>query len=47
VKAGVRAILNFASAQLKIPDDVALKDVNMVMELEALSFTLSQGSGAR
>jgi redox-sensing transcriptional repressor len=47
VKAGVRAILNFASAQLKIPDDVALKDVNMVMELEALSFTLSQGSGPR
>jgi redox-sensing transcriptional repressor len=47
VQAGVRAILNFASAQLKIPDDVALKDVNMVMELEALSFTLSQGSGAR
>ena len=47
VHAGVRAILNFAAAQLKIPDDVALKDVNMVMELEALSFTLSQGSGGR
>ena len=47
VKAGVRAILNFAPAQLKVPEDVALKDVNMVMELEALSFTLSQGSGER
>ena len=47
VEAGVRAILNFAPAQLKVPEDVALKDVNMVMELEALSFTLSQGSGGR
>ena len=42
VAAGVRAILNFAPAQLKVPEDVALKHVNMVMELEALSFTLSQ-----
>jgi redox-sensing transcriptional repressor len=47
VQAGVRAILNFAPAQLRVPDAVALKDVNMVMELEALSFTLSQGSGSR
>lgn len=43
VEAGVRGILNFAPAQLKVPEEVALKDVNMVMELEALSFTLSQG----
>jgi redox-sensing transcriptional repressor len=47
VGAGVRAILNFAPAQLRVPADVALKDVNMVMELEALSFTLSQSSGTR
>lgn len=47
VAAGVRAILNFAPAQPRVPDDVALKDVNMVMELEALSFNLSQGSGER
>jgi redox-sensing transcriptional repressor len=47
VEAGVRAILNFAPAQLRVPGDVALKDVNMVMELEALSFTLSQSSGTR
>ena len=47
VEAGVRAILNFAPAQLRIPADVALKDVNMVMELEALSFTLSQSTGPR
>jgi hypothetical protein len=28
--------------QLRVPPDVAVKDVNMVMELEALSFALSQ-----
>jgi redox-sensing transcriptional repressor len=47
VHAGVRAILNFAPAQVRVPEDVALKDVNMVMELEALSFTLSQNPGSR
>ena len=47
VEAGVRGILNFAPAQLKVPEEVALKDVNMVMELEALSFTLSQGAAER
>jgi redox-sensing transcriptional repressor len=41
VAAGVRAILNFAPAQLTVPESVALKDVNMVMELEALSFAIS------
>ena len=42
VRAGVRGILNFAPAQLRVAEEVALKDVNMVMELEALSFALSQ-----
>ena len=40
--AGVRGILNFAPTKLKVPEGVAVKDVNMVMELEALSFALSQ-----
>ena len=40
--AGVRGILNFAPTKLKVVQGVAVKDVNMVMELEALSFTLSQ-----
>ena len=44
-KAGVRGILNFAPTKLKVPDGVAVKDVNMVMELEALSFALSQEDG--
>jgi redox-sensing transcriptional repressor len=43
VRAGVRGVLNFAPAQLRVPDAVALQDVNLVMELEALSFTLRQG----
>ena len=41
-EAGVRGILNFAPTKLKVPGGVAVKDVNMVMELEALSFALSQ-----
>ncbi len=43
--AGVRGILNFAPTKLKVPEGVAVKNVNMVMELEALSFALSQESG--
>ena len=44
-KAGVRGILNFAPTKLKVPLGVAVKDVNMVMDLEALSFVLSQEDG--
>ena len=44
-KAGVRGILNFAPTKLKVPLGVAVKDVNMVMELEALSFAFSQEDG--
>ena len=42
VRAGVRAILNFAPVQLQVPGEVALKTVNMAMELEGLSFALTQ-----
>src|SRR3954466_10847113 len=41
VKAGIKAILNFAPTQLQAPADVAVKTVNMAMELEGLSFALS------
>ena len=41
VKAGVKAILNFAPAQLHAPADVTVKTVNMAMELEGLSFALT------
>jgi redox-sensing transcriptional repressor len=41
VKAGIKAILNFAPTQLQVPPDVTVKTVNMAMELEGLSFALS------
>lgn len=41
VEAGIKAIMNFAPVQLQVPDHVALKTVNMAMELEGLSFALS------
>jgi len=40
VKAGIKAILNFAPANLKVPNDVFLRNENMSMELEYLSFAL-------
>ncbi len=40
VDAGIRAILNFAPMQLNVPDDIAVKNVNMALELEALSYAL-------
>src|SRR5262245_54622337 len=44
VKAGVKAILNFAPTQLHAPADVTVKTVNMAMELEGLSFALTNRS---
>ncbi|MFH2050176.1 MAG: redox-sensing transcriptional repressor Rex [bacterium] len=41
VKAGVKAILNFAPINLKVPPDVAIRTENMSMELEYLSFGLT------
>ena len=41
VKAGIRALLNFAPVQLQVPPDVTLKNENMAMELEGLSFALT------
>lgn len=40
VKAGVKAILNFAPVTLKVPEDVFLRNENMAIELEYLSFCL-------
>jgi redox-sensing transcriptional repressor len=41
VAAGIRAILNFAPAQISVPPHVSLKSVNMAMELEGLSYWLT------
>ena len=38
---GVRAILNFAPVQLTLPEHVVVKNVNLALELEALSFALT------
>jgi redox-sensing transcriptional repressor len=43
VRAGVRAILNFAPVRLRVPDEVALRNVDMVVEMEGLSFALNNG----
>ena len=41
VAAGVRGILNFAPRKLFIPSQVALRNVDMTVELESLSFSLT------
>jgi redox-sensing transcriptional repressor len=41
VQGGVKAVLNFAPAPLHVPESVALKNVNLALELEALSFALA------
>ena len=41
VGAGVRAILNFAPVQLHLPAQVTVRNVNMAMELEGLSYALT------
>ena len=40
VAAGVRAFLNFAPVALTVPRGVTVSDVNMALELEALSYAL-------
>ena len=40
---GVRAILNFAPVRLRVPESVALRNVDMVVEMEGLTFSLNNG----
>jgi redox-sensing transcriptional repressor len=42
VDAGVKGILNFAPIRLDVPPGISVEDVNLVMELEALSFAITQ-----
>jgi redox-sensing transcriptional repressor len=44
VRAGIKGILNFAPVQLNVPADVALRGVNMAIELEALTFAITNKS---
>lgn len=41
VKGGLRAILNFAPTGVQVRDDVAVRNVNMALELEVLSYALT------
>ncbi len=46
VGAGVQGILNFAPTQLDVPPGVAVKHVDMTVEMEGLSYALSQRGGS-
>ena len=41
VRAGVRSLLNFSPRVLKVPDNVILRNVDLSVNLEVLSFNLS------
>jgi redox-sensing transcriptional repressor len=44
VAAGVRGILNFAPRKLFVPEHVALRNVDMAMEFESLSFAIAHAN---
>jgi redox-sensing transcriptional repressor len=44
VAAGIKAVLNFAPARLRVPKDARLKNVDLSIELETLSFYLAQAA---
>jgi redox-sensing transcriptional repressor len=43
VQAGIRAVLNFSPGALKVPPTVRLKNVDLTVSLESLSFFLARG----
>ena len=43
VAAGIRALLNFSPGNLKVPPGVKLKNVDLTVSLESLSFFLARG----
>lgn len=45
-QAGIKALLNFAPTQLVVPADVTVRTVNMALELEGLSFALTNRATA-
>jgi redox-sensing transcriptional repressor len=44
VAAGIRAVLNFAPTRLRVAREVRLKNVDLSIELETLSFYLAKGT---
>jgi redox-sensing transcriptional repressor len=47
VSAGIRGILNFAPRKLFVPRHVTVRNVDMTLEFESLSFALTQAGGPR
>jgi redox-sensing transcriptional repressor len=47
VASGIKAVLNFSPGALKVPGDVKLKNVDLTVSLESLSFYLAQGEEPR
>jgi NADH/NAD ratio-sensing transcriptional regulator Rex len=47
VAAGITAVLNFAPVQLQAPPAVTIKNVNLVLEMEALSLKRCTARSAR
>lgn len=43
-RAGIKAVLNFAPAGVQARDDVTVRNVNMALELEVLSYALIHGA---
>jgi redox-sensing transcriptional repressor len=43
VAAGVRAILNFSPGAFRVPRGVKIKNMDLTVSLESLSFFLEQG----
>ncbi|MBU0691255.1 redox-sensing transcriptional repressor Rex, partial [bacterium] len=41
VEAGIKAILNFAPVSIFVPDDITVRNENMAIEIEALSYALT------
>jgi redox-sensing transcriptional repressor len=46
VQAGIRAILNFSPGTIKVPPGVKLKNVDLTVSMESLSFFLARGEGS-
>jgi redox-sensing transcriptional repressor len=42
VAAGIKAVLNFSPGALIVPPDVKLKNMDLTVSLESLSFFLAQ-----
>jgi redox-sensing transcriptional repressor len=47
VAAGVQGVLNFAPRKLRVPDGIMLRNVDMTMEFESLSYALTRTTAAR